>query len=767
MINFGTKSEILKCLENRLKSGTVLPQVAFTVEEWDAKAVHILEQIEKTFAEQAVIVRSSAINEDTLMESHAGQYESVLNVVGKEQLQKSINAVKSSFQDQNPQNQIFVQPMLSQVEMSGVVFTRNPSSGGYYYVINYDDTTGTTDTITSGTKRNSKLFYCFRTVMPEDERLAGVILMAQELERILEHQNLDIEFAISSDHVLYLLQVRPLIMKETTVSLAQEKKLLDQISYRIKKGQEDVPYLYGNRSIYGVMPDWNPAEMIGLHPKPLALSLYKYLITDGTWAYQRDNYGYQNLRSFPLMLDFCGLPYIDVRVSFNSFIPKSLESTIAEKLVNYYLDALARQPEKHDKVEFDIILSCYTFVLEKQLSKLKKYDFSAEECDQLKNELRNLTNHIINTKDGLWITDTEKTETLIHRHKQIMDSELDKISKIYWLLEDCNRYGTLPFAGLARAGFIAVQLLKSLVEVGVLSAEEYDCFMAEINTVSSQMAKDSIELSQEMFLEKYGHLRPGTYDITSMRYDHADYLVMKRGQNVEKKKEDFKLSLDQYQQIETLMMQNGLEGDVLSLFKFIKAAIEGREYAKFVFTKSVSDALELLAELGEELGFDREDMSYLDIRDVTDLYACADNWKERFRTSIEKGRRKYEAALTISLPPVILNEKDVFAFHLPDCVPNYITLGQAEGDICSDLKDDLKGKIVLLPAADPGYDWLFAKGIAGLITAFGGANSHMAIRAGELSIPAVIGVGEKKFLELKTSNRVGIDCGSKRIEVLQ
>ena len=70
------------------------------------------------------------------------------------------------------------------------------------------------------------------------------------------------------------------------------------------------------------MPDWNPAEIIGVRPWPLSLSLYRELITDAIWAYQRDNYGYQNLRSFPLLVSFHGLPYIDVRVSFNSFVPR-------------------------------------------------------------------------------------------------------------------------------------------------------------------------------------------------------------------------------------------------------------------------------------------------------------------------------------------------------------------------------------------------------------------------------------------------------------
>ena len=100
-------------------------------------------------------------------------------------------------------------------------------------------------------------------------------------------------------------------------------------------------FLYGEKTLYSNMTDWNPVEMIGTKPKQLALSLYKELITDAIWAYQRDNYGSMGLRSFPLLIDFCGMPYIDARVSFNSFIPRDLPPDIAEKLVNYYLERLA------------------------------------------------------------------------------------------------------------------------------------------------------------------------------------------------------------------------------------------------------------------------------------------------------------------------------------------------------------------------------------------------------------------------------------------
>ena len=36
------------------------------------------------------------------------------------------------------------------------------------------------------------------------------------------------------------------------------------------------------------------------------------------------------------------------------------------------------------------------------------------------------------------------------------------LDKIYWLIENCKTYGTLPFAGLARAGFVGTEILKSL-----------------------------------------------------------------------------------------------------------------------------------------------------------------------------------------------------------------------------------------------------------------------------------------------------------------
>ena len=79
----------------------------------------------------------------------------------------------------------------------------------------------------------------------------------------------------------------------------------------------------------------------------------------------------------------------------------------------------------------------------------------------------------------------------------------------------------------------------------------------------------------------------------------------------------------------------------------------------------------------------------------------------------------------------------------------------------------IENTIVCIPNADPGFDWLFSHKIKGLITAWGGVNSHMAIRAGETNLPAVIGAGEALYKKWASSNILRIDCSSEKVEVIR
>lgn len=474
------------------------------------------------------------------------------------------------------------------------------------------------------------------------------------------------------------------------------------------------------------------------------------------------------------MVNFCGLPYIDVRVSFNSFIPKGISDELGEKLVNYYMDQLEQHPEMHDKVEFEIVFSCFTFDLNERINILHEYGFERNEVKELSDALKSLTNQIINSPNGYWKRDYEKIYYLEERFDTIMNSDLNDLEKIYWLLEDCKRYGTLPFAGLARAGFIAVQLLKSMVRVNIISDSEYLDFMNEIKSISTEMEKDFVELSQKSFIHKYGHLRPGTYDITSKRYDEDPnlYFDWKKKDLNSDEKEVFKLSIEQMRMLNDKMQELGLESDILSIFDFIKTAIEGREFAKFIFTKNLSQVLELLKSWGVEYGLSREELSYLDIHEVQELYSSTDEAKEIFLKSIKEGKCAYSVTEKIVLPPLITNEKDIFSFYYPQTTPNYITLGRTMGEVVviKNFEADsisLEGKILLIESADPGYDWIFSHKIRGFITKYGGANSHMAIRAGEQGIPAIVGTGEQLYSKLTHAEKIEIDAAGKRVIILK
>ena len=80
---------------------------------------------------------------------------------------------------------------------------------------------------------------------------------------------------------------------------------------------------------------WNPAEIIGTAQVNLQ-TIYKYLITDEIWARQRSEFGYKDLTK--LLHSFAGKPYIDVRASFNFFIPKNIDNKLSKRLVDFYLD---------------------------------------------------------------------------------------------------------------------------------------------------------------------------------------------------------------------------------------------------------------------------------------------------------------------------------------------------------------------------------------------------------------------------------------------
>ena len=119
----------------------------------------------------------------------------------------------------------------------------------------------------------------------------------------------------------------------------------------------------------------------------------------------------------------------------------------------------------------------------------------------------------------------------------------------------------------------------------------------------------------------------------------------------------------------------------------------------------------------------------------------------------------YEKAL--NLPDIITEYTDIHIYQQLKSKPNFVTKNKIVSDlVCLDDNTDqvITNKIVMIESSDPGFDWIFTHKIAGLVTMYGGANSHMAIRCAEFNIPAAIGCGAAIYAQLADKNMIEIDC---------
>lgn len=782
----GTKAQTLRNLKKILKHSRVEDQFCFDVKSWKENSKAIISNIQKEFCNVHLIIRSSAISEDGFFESKAGMFESVLNVPGDNsgEINKAIKKVIGSYPDNNSYNQVLVQPMLKNVLVSGVAFTRTLQGGAPYYSINYDDLTGSTESITSGTSINDKKIIISRHPSKKlkniPKNLSNLIPAIKEIETLLNYDSLDIEFAITKRYGIHILQVRPMTIQS---SMSSENDnlyydLLGKCEMLYDENSQPSPFILGNKQLYGVMPDWNPAEIIGTKPNILSVSLYNDLILNDIWAKQRAEYGYKDVRPKSLLVNFAGHPYIDIRASFNSFVPKDLKDNIAKKLVNFSLNWLEEHPELHDKVEFDVIPTCYDLNFDKWEKRLiANGGLSKNEVLQIKLGLLKITNDAIKRND----IDFKAIEILENRLQKIKKAKMPPLQKALLLLEDAKLYGTLPFAHLARSAFVAISLIRSGVSTNLLTKNESDDFLNSIETVSHEFTKDCINCSQSKiswknFVNKYGHLRPGTYDINSLSYISNPELYLKPAVIQANKNKLTKVNpwIKFNKKFYDALLDSGINATPDQINKFFKTAIEGREYSKFAFTKNLSLALDEIVLWAKSHGIEKDIIANISIEDLKMLSKglipiCS--FKEWLSNRANENIRFKDIIKFIELPPLISSKNDFYQFLYPDCQPNYIGNNKISAQIINlenvhAPKESVAGKIVLIPQADPGYDWLFGRNISGLITMYGGANSHMAIRSAEFGLPAAIGVGETLYRKLSNSSKLELNPEERIIRCL-
>ena len=85
-------------------------------------------------------------------------------MAGSEAIGQAIERVIASFgNDGSDEDQIFVQPMLDARGDGRSGLLAQPSGGGPYFIINYDDRSGRTERVTAGAGGNLETFYCLKS----------------------------------------------------------------------------------------------------------------------------------------------------------------------------------------------------------------------------------------------------------------------------------------------------------------------------------------------------------------------------------------------------------------------------------------------------------------------------------------------------------------------------------------------------------------------------------------------------------------------------
>lgn len=772
-----TKANTLKALDNIIKLGMIEEMYITTGKEYFADKEKVALEVKEKFRGEKIVVRSSSTNEDSFKKSNAGHYTSLLDVdsANVEEITKAIDTVLNSYtvdiEDIGTQ-QVLIQHQAVEVVYSGVLFTYDIQGQRPYYLINYADD-GSTDLVTSG--KGGKTLWIARNINLEelDEAWKNLICSVQEIEDLLRIP-LDIEFAINKSNQVIIFQVRPLVSNVRNDGKTLEK--INEFYHKIddvKNDYENIKSVLDKKSmILSDMAFWNPSEIIGTSPRALDYSLYRNIITSRAWNQGLVPMGYRKLDD-DLMYRIGIKPYISIPYSFYSLIPARIEESLALKLVDFYSDKLKKDSTAHDKIEFEIVYTSYDFNTEDRTKELLEHGFTGRERVEIIKTLHDLTLNTVKRHKEVSEKDNSDINQLEQERARIASMGLDNnnvkklVREILDLLDAIRTLGTPQFTRQARMAFMAKAFCSSLIEAGWFTNAEIDEFMKSINTVSSKFDRDYQKfsagiMSRKEFNNKYGHLRSGTYDIRTDSYNQMVFRPVSEKLSINKTKQNSE-GLDE-SRLKEALESIGFDVYPQDFNDFLISAIEGREYFKFEFTKSLSLVLDLVQNLGKLIEIDRNDLSWITVENLENCAKLSkDEIKEYLNSEIEKNKVHYENNINVILPDVIFDKLGISFIPVNEARPNFITSKRVEGEVVNleeETDEDLMDKIVIIPKADPGYEWIFTKGIRGFITKYGGMASHMAIRCAEFEIPAAIGCGEKIYNYASSMNYLELDCAN-------
>lgn len=779
----------------------------------------IQQEIDRSYlelGEPPVAVRSSATAEDLPGASFAGQYTTLLNVNGREDLHAAIKTCWASLWNERAvsyrrrQNVgsadlghgVVVQQLINS-EKSGIIFTANPVNGRRDE-ISLSSSWGLGEAIVSGEvdpdqwvlhKKEGTVIREYlatkevktvrrasgsETVAVEPEKQNEVTLDPGERRQLLELARQveeyfgapqDIEWAYA-DGKFYLVQTRPVTALFPMPQPEDNDKKL---------------HIYLNMSLYSIGTN-NPYT-------PLTLDLWNKMYLSIARRINRRQYRepalWNKTAGGMLFFDITGVIKSDMMMqrlkSENRFNKDPATLEIILHLIEREKDQL--EPVKASIFRFlrAVVTRANPWIIKYMLASVPKIMYGIMAPAKAVARAYEHGNRIM--------------EQTAKRRSNLQTWE-EKLEFIEQVSPDRILFDSFEILFYGAVSLNYTDKTRKLLEKHGIDAAEVDRVEKAVpNCVTTEMGMELLQIASRLdqageepypghpeikkFLEEYGHRANEELDLGLPRWEEEpEYVVsLVRSyihnktyqQGIEKFERDREEAEQAIEKITARLQEAGAMRDAVKARKWLRdyRKLYGiRELPKFIMLEAVSLFRQLFMEIGEELQAagrldQKEDIFMVTLQDIKS--------GEKLQETVRQNREDYyRETQRVSVPRLMTSTGETFYSPLDDESDEAyrgtpVSPGSCEGvvRVLTDPRegDRLKpGEIMVTVATNPGWTPLFMV-IGGLVLETGGPISHGSVVAREYGIPAVVGVKEatRRF---KDGQVIRINGETGRIDIL-
>jgi len=759
-----------------------IKEVIMSIDFEEAFVSQLGSTIEEFGKDTRFAIRSSAMNEDSIEKSFAGQYESYLNVQGIEEILEKVKECfasvfnfrsliyKDSISYEDFRFSVLVQEMVD-AEYSGVAFSADPVTSDRSSTI-IEVVKGLGDNFVSG-KKNAQRYLLFKENLVKGFNYKKELIdtdmifeIGHTIKRISEKMNVpqDIEWCIK-EKKLYVLQTRPI----TTLFPMPQKKDNNKRVYM---------------SIGHLQVMTNAMKPLGISVFQLASQFELDVIGDRMYADISHDFTKRS-----------GMKMIKQKVkNMDPLMTKYVESIFDNKKL---LSELPKgEPNLLKGTSFvPWIKNAIILYITKDYNKIKETHKSFDESSlELESRLQRAA---INEIPRTIMEDKEELSKIVYNDLMFgaillnlyLSNWLDKsglklfnIPNITKKLSRSIENNVSTEVGLA-LGDIADSIRDNKEAKKYILSANTKCFIEGLKKINGS---EEIIQRYEQFIEKYGFRCSGEIDITRDRWkENQEQLRTFIISNLKTltKGEHYTYYNEGKAEVEEIL--NSLYQKNVKSRKVEKFILRAKLYRKFlgvredpkyfwmkrfyIYKKSLLKLARYLQEIGAISTV--EDIYYLTLEEIEKVL------KENTSVNdyITSRRTEYKKNKKLSPPRIILSDGTVPYINNEDIInPSSLTglavsSGKIEGTVVVaetiESVDLTKGNILVTMFTDPSWTPFFTS-IDGLITEIGGMMTHGAVITREYGIPAIVGV-EGATKKLKTGDKIILDADTGRIEVIK